>query len=332
MRTRFDVLGIGNAIVDVLAETDEAFLVEQRLAKGSMRLVDAAEAERIYGRLGPSTQVSGGSVGNSIAGIASLGGRAAFIGKVADDPLGVVYRHDMSALGVSFMTPALQGAAPTARSMILVTPDGERTMNTYLGAAQMLGPDDVGADQIAASEIVLLEGYLWDPPLAKDAFRKAARIAHESGRRVAMSLSDTFCVDRYRSEFRELIRTRAIDIVLANTHELRALYETADLETATNALRSECELAAVTASAEGSFVLTPDAIEHIPAAPVERVVDVTGAGDLYAAGFLYGLAKGIPLDRAAALGSLAAAEVIGHFGARPQTSLKALAATAGFRV
>ncbi|MCW5696993.1 MAG: adenosine kinase [Bauldia sp.] len=330
---RFDVLGIGNAIVDVLARADDDLLVRERLAKGSMRLIDAAEAERIYGALGPAVESSGGSAGNTVAGVASLGGRGAFIGKVADDQLGAIYRHDMRALGVTFDTPPLADAGvPTARSMILVTPDGERTMNTYLGAAQALGPEDIDEGVVAASAITFLEGYLWDPPRAKDAFRRAATLAHAAGRRVALTLSDSFCVDRYRAEFLDLIRSRTVDILLANVGELRSLYETAHLPTALAALQADAPLAAVTSGEDGSYVVTPGRIDHVAVDPVETVVDATGAGDLYAAGFLLGLARGIPLTDAARLGSLAAAEVISHMGARPATPLKQLAAEAGFEM
>ena len=329
---RFDVLAIGNAIVDIIARAEEDFLVRHGLAKGSMRLIDAAEAERLYRAMGPGIEASGGSAGNTAAGIASLGGRAAFIGKVAADQLGEIYAHDMRAIGVRFATPPSAGEAPTARSMILVTPDGERTMNTYLGACQGLAPEDIDAEMVAASGIIYLEGYLWDPPLAKDAFRKAARIAHEAGRRVALTLSDPFCVDRYRAEFLGLLRDETVDILFANEAELKSLYETASLDAAIAALRQDCRLAAVTMSERGSYVVTWEETELVPVAPAATVVDTTGAGDLYAAGFLFGLARGLPLASCAALGGLAAGEAITHVGARPLVSLKALAQEAGFRV
>ncbi len=328
-QTRYDVLGIGNAIVDVMARTDDDFLVAEELVRGSMRLIEADEAERLYKRIGPATESSGGSAGNTVAGVASLGGRAAFIGKVAGDQLGRIYRHDMQAIGVAFDTPPLEAASPTARSIILVTPDGERTMNTYLGAAQALGPVDVDPARIAEAEIIFLEGYLWDPPEAKDAFRRAAELAHQAGRKVALTLSDTFCVDRYRDEFLGLIRGGAVDIVLANVHELRALYETADLDSALASLQRDAALAAVTASEIGSYVVTREDITHVPPHPVDEVIDATGAGDLYAAGFLLGVARGLPLVNAAALGSFAAAEVISHMGARPQVSLEETARKSG---
>ncbi|MCW5717494.1 MAG: adenosine kinase [Bauldia sp.] len=326
----YEVLGIGNAIVDVLARTDERFLAEESLAKGSMRLIGADEAERVYGRLGPATESSGGSAANTTAGIASMGGRAAFIGKVADDQLGRIFAHDMTAIGVSFTTPPLADGAPTARCLILVTPDGERTMNTYLGAAQDLRPADIDETLVGSAAITFLEGYLWDPRLAKEAFRKAAAAAHRAGRKVALTLSDSFCVDRYRGEFLDLIRSKAVDIVLANAHELRSLYETSSLEAGLAALRQDATLAAVTNSVEGSFVVSAAGIEQVAATPVERVVDATGAGDLYAAGFLLGVARGWPLARAAALGSFAAAEVISHMGARPAERLQDLARGGGY--
>lgn len=322
---RFDVLGIGNAIVDVMARADDDFLIREGLAKGSMRLIDAAEAERLYGAFGPATESSGGSAGNTVAGVASLGGRAAFIGKVAEDQLGAIYRHDMRAIGVWFGTPGLPEGIPTARSMILVTPDGERTMNTFLGAAQELSPADIDPDAVAAAAITFLEGYLWDPPRAKDAFRRAAALAHGAGRKVALTLSDPFCVDRYRSEFLALVRDGSVDILLANAHELRSLYETASLDAAIAALRRDCPLSAVTASEDGSYIVTAETVEKVPADKIDRLVDATGAGDLYAAGFLLGIARGLPLATAGALGALAAAEVISHMGARPLISLEMLA-------
>ncbi len=327
---RFDVLGIGNAIVDVLAHAEDDFLVTNRLAKGTMRLVDAEESARLYGAMGPAVQASGGSAGNTIAGIASLGGRAAFIGKVADDELGDAYRHDLASQGVHFATEALAGDEATGRCMIFVTPDGERTMNTFLGASLLLTPDDIEPAIVEGSAITYLEGYLWDPPAAKDAFLAASRIARKAGRRVALTLSDPFCVDRYRDEFRRLVVDREVDILLANVRELHSLYETADLDTALASLSAECPLAAVTASADGAYVLTSGAIERVAARPVERVVDATGAGDLFAAGFLFGVARGWAPKRSAELGALAAAEVIGHIGPRPETSLADLARQAGF--
>lgn len=328
--TTYDVLGVGNAIVDVLARADERLLAEAGLAKGSMRLIGADEAELLYARLGPATEVSGGSAGNTIAGVASLGGKAAFIGKVADDQFGGIYRHDMIAAGVTFATRPLTGGAPTGRSMILITPDGERTMNTLLGAAHSLTPADIDEPLVEAAAITFLEGYLWDAPEAKEAFRKAAAVAHRAGRKVALTLSDAFCVDRYRADFLDLIRSKAVDIVLANIVELKSLYETGSFAAGIDALRSDATLAAVTAGEDGSYVLSAAGINHVPATPVDTVVDATGAGDLYAAGFLLGVSRGQPSSAAAALGSFAAAEVISHIGARPAVPLYELARGAGF--
>lgn len=335
-RARFDVLGIGNAIVDVISRTEDDFLVRENLIKGSMRLIDAVEADRLYGRMGPAKEISGGSAGNTIAGLAGLGGRAAYFGKVADDDLGEVFRHDIHAVGVHFETAPLAGSSadfvPTARSMILVTPDGERTMNTFLGACTQLTPADIDAGVVADSEIVYLEGYLWDPPAAKEAFRKAAEIAHAHGRRVALTLSDSFCVDRYRAEFLDLIRTGTVDILFANQAEVKALYETADIEAGIAALRADVALAAVTLSEEGSLVATAAGVVRVEASPLETVVDTTGAGDLYAAGFLYGLTHDFDHATCAALGGLMAGEIIGHIGARSQADLVDLARQAGFPI
>jgi sugar/nucleoside kinase (ribokinase family) len=327
---RFDVLGIGNAIVDILARTEEDFLAREKLAKGSMRLIDAGEAERLYGHMGPAIETSGGCAGNTVAGVASFGGRAAFVGKVAGDELGHIYRHDMHALGIHFETPPLAGPPPTARSMILITPDGERTMNTYLGACIELGPEDIDADIVAASAVTYFEGYLWDPPRAKEAFRKAARIAHGARRNVSLTLSDSFCVDRYRDEFLGLLRDGTIDILFANEAELKSLYETADFQTGIDALQKDCRLAVVTHGADGAHVVTQQTVEHEPAHPVETDVDATGAGDLFAAGFLFGYTRRMAHSRSAQLGALAAAEVIAHVGPRPAASLKTLAQETGF--
>ena len=327
---RYDVLAIGNAIVDIMARTEEDFLLSEGLAKGSMRLVDAAEADRLYAHMGPAIETSGGSAGNTAAGLASLGGRVAFIGTVADDVFGGLYRHDMKAIGVDFGTPALSGGRPTARCMIFITPDGERTMNTYLGASQELSPRDIDPATVGDAAVTYLEGYLWDPPEAKAAFLHAAAIAHEAGRKVALTLSDAFCVDRYRAEFLDLIRKETVDIVFANETELRSLYETASFDAALSALQADCALAAVTAGAEGAYVVERDGITKVPATPVETVTDTTGAGDLFAAGFLFGHARGMPLREAARLGTLCAAEVIGHIGPRPAVSLADLARQSGF--
>jgi sugar/nucleoside kinase (ribokinase family) len=322
---RYDVLGIGNAIVDVLARTDDDFLVRQNMRKGAMTLIDEERATAIYEAMGPAIEISGGSAANTIVGCASLGGRAAFVGKVKDDELGRVFAHDIRAAGVAFDTPPAFEGPSTARCYVLVSPDGERTMNTYLGAAQDLHPRDIDPDTIAASAITYLEGYLWDPKHAKDAFLKAAAAAHEANRLVALTLSDAFCVDRWRDEFLGLVRGGTVDLLFANAAELHSLYQTADFDTALAALRREARLAVVTRSENGCVVVTRDQALAVPAAPVERVVDTTGAGDLFAAGFLYGLSQGAGHERAASLGALAAAEVIQHLGARPETSLRALA-------
>jgi sugar/nucleoside kinase (ribokinase family) len=326
---RYDVLGIGNAIVDVIARAEDDFLVAQGMHKGSMALIDEARAQAIYNAMGPAVESSGGSAANTIVGVASFGGRAAFVGKVKDDELGRTFGHDIRAARVSFGTKPASTGPSTARCYIMVTPDGERTMNTYLGAAQDLNPNDIDEATIASAAIIYLEGYLWDPPQAKEAFVKAAEIAHKAGRRVALTLSDSFCVDRYRAEFLALIRKGTVDIVFANEHELRALYETGDFDTAVKQLRGDAKLAVVTRSEKGCVVVSRDAVEAVQAMPIERVADVTGAGDLFAAGFLVGHSHGKDHRTAARLGALAAAEVIQHIGARPAVSLKALAAENG---
>ena len=324
-----DILTLGNAIVDVLSHTDERFLVDHGLQKGTMALIDEGRAEALYGAMGPVIVVSGGSAANTAVGAASLGARVGFVGKVKADELGRLFMHDLNAVGVRFTTAPADDGPATARSFILVTPDGERTMNTYLGACQHLGPGDIDEATVAASRIVYLEGYLWDPPAAKDAFRAAVRIAHAAGNKVALSLSDPFCVDRYRAEFRELVRDGSVDILFANTHELKSLYETSDEDTAVAALRGETVLGVVTRSAAGALVVSREGTEAVQAFPVDAVVDTTGAGDLFAAGFLAGLARGLDGRACARLGGLAAAEVIGHLGARPQTDLAELARREG---
>jgi adenosine kinase len=330
--TRYDVLGIGNAIVDVIARTDDDFLARQSMHKGTMALIDEARAAAIYDAMGPAVEVSGGSAANTIAGVASLGSRAAFVGKVKDDELGRVFAHDIRAAGVAYETPPASTGPSTARCYVLVTADGERTMNTYLGAAQDLHPNDIDADAVAAAGITYLEGYLWDPPKAKEAFLKAAEIAHGAERDVALTLSDAFCVDRYRAEFRNLIRSGTVDLVFANERELHSLYETADFDTALGALRNDAKLAVVTRSEKGCLVVSREETAAVPASPVARVVDATGAGDLFAAGFLVGLSRGTDYRSAARLGALAAAEVIQHLGARPGSSLKVLARDNGFEL
>ncbi len=328
-KASLDVLALGNAIVDVLAQTDEAFLAAQGVAKGAMQLIDEARAEAILDAMGPATIVSGGSAANTAVGIASLGGRAGFIGKVRDDEVGRLFTHDLRATGVDFtVAPAADGPA-TARSFILITPDGERTMNTYLGACQGLHPNDVDEETVRGAGIVYLEGYLWDPPAAKEAFRKAVGLAHDAGNVVALTLSDAFCVDRYRDEFLDLMRDGSVDILFANIHELKSLYQTVDEGSALNGLREERVLGIVTRSADGALVVTREATRAVPASPVARVVDTTGAGDLFAAGFLVGLSRDLDHADCARLGGLAAAEIIQHIGARPQADLRDLARQEG---
>lgn len=329
---RYDVLGIGNAIVDVIARADDAFLADHAMQKGSMSLIDETQAKAIYESMGAATEISGGSAANTIAGLASFGARAAFVGKVKDDMLGHAFAHDIRASGVAFTTEAAADGPATARSYILVTPDGERTMNTFLGAAQDLRPGDVDDEAVAASTITYLEGYLWDPPHAKEAFLKAAKAAHGADRIVALTLSDAFCVGRYRAEFLDLLRNNTVDLLFANEAELKSLYETSDFDAAVVALRADVKLAAVTRSEKGCLVVTREETRAVPAFPVERVVDTTGAGDLFAAGFLHGVARGLELVDAARLGALAAAEVIQHLGARPEVSLKGLAEQNGLSI
>ena len=329
---KYDVLGIGNAIFDVLVQTDEGFLSRHGMAKGGMALIDEARALSIYNDMGPAIEMSGGSAANTIVGVANLGARAAYVGKVRDDQIGRLYSHDIRAAGVAFETrPASDGPA-TGCSYILVTPDGERTMNTYLGAAQELTPDDIDAAKIAASSIIYLEGYLWDPKNAKDAVVKAAAIAHGAGRQVALTLSDSFCVDRYRGEFLDLMRNGTVDLVFANEAELHSLYQTSDFDTALGQLRADTKLGVVTRSEKGCVVASKDGVVAVPASPIQKLVDTTGAGDLFAAGFLFGLVRNAGHENAGRLGALAAAEVIQHIGARPQASLKELAKQAGLPV
>jgi sugar/nucleoside kinase (ribokinase family) len=322
---KYDVLGIGNAIFDVLVQTDERFLGLHGITKGGMALIDEARAASIYRDMGPATEMSGGSAANTIVGIANFGARAAYVGKVRDDQIGRLYTHDIRAAGVAFETKAAADGPATGCSYILVTPDGERTMNTYLGAAQELTPADIDEAQIAASSVIYLEGYLWDPKSAKDAFVKAATIAHQAGRQVALTLSDSFCVDRYRGEFLDLMRNGTVDLVFANEAELRSLYQAADFDTALTQLRSDIPLGVVTRSEKGCVVAAKDGVIAVPAFPIREMVDTTGAGDLFAAGFLFGLVRGAGHENAGRLGALAAAEVIQHIGARPQVSLKELA-------
>jgi adenosine kinase len=329
---RFDVLGLGNAIVDVISLTGDDFLAAQGLRKGAMTLIDEANAEALYKAMGPATFVSGGSAANTIIGAASLGCRAAFIGKLKADATGAAFTHDIRAAKVDFSTAFAKDGPASARCLVLVTPDGQRTMNTFLGASQNLTEADVDEDVVKQSAIVYLEGYLWDPPAAKAAFVKAAKIARGAGRRVALTLSDSFCVDRYREEFLGLIRSGSVQIVFANESELHSLYQTGDFDTAAAQLRAENILGIVTRSERGSVVVTRDEVLAVPAFPVDRVVDTTGAGDLFAAGFLAGLTKSKNLETCARLGALAAAEIIQHIGARPLEDLGQLAARNGIAI
>lgn len=329
---KYDVLGIGNAIFDVLVQTEEGFLARHRMTKGGMSLIDEDRAAAIYKDMGPAVEMSGGSAANTIVGIASLGARGAYIGKVRDDQIGRLYMHDIRAAGVAFETKPAVGGPATGCSYILVTPDGERTMNTYLGAAQELAPADIDPSQVAASALLYLEGYLWDPKNAKEAFVKAAGIAHGAGRQVALTLSDAFCVDRYRDEFLDLMRNGTVDLVFANEAELHSLYQTSDFDTALTQMRKDAKLAVVTRSEKGCVVASKEGVLAVPAFAVEKIVDTTGAGDLFAAGFLFGLARGVGHEKAGRLGALAAAEVIQHIGARPQVSLKQLAQQSGLPV
>jgi len=327
---KFDVLTIGNAIVDIISSTEDNFLVEEKIIKGAMNLIDAERAEHLYSVMGPAIEASGGSAGNTAVGVASLGGTSAYIGKVCNDPLGEIFTHDIRASGVSYDTKPLQDEPPTARSFIFVTPDGERSMNTYLGACMELGPGDVEEEKIATSKVTYFEGYLWDPPRAKEAIRQAADIAHANGRQTAITLSDPFCVDRFRGEFLELMRSGTVDIIFANEMEILSLYETSSFQTAIDAVRGDCTLAAVTRSEKGSLAVSREKTVEVDAHPIDKLVDSTGAGDLYAAGFLYGLTHDFGLFDCARIGGLAAAEVIQHLGPRPQTSLAELMAQEGY--
>ena len=319
----FDVLGIGNAIVDVLSHADDAFLAKHALNKGGMTLIDEARAEALYAAMGPGIEVSGGSCGNTMAGVASFGGKGAYIGKVRDDQLGAVFAHDLRATGVAFDTPMATSGPATARCLILVTPNAQRTMNTYLGACTGLGPADIDPKLAASAQVTYVEGYLWDAPEAKKAVLKAFDAAHAAGRLVSITLSDSFCVDRYREEFRALIRDK-VDILFGNESEIKSLYRVESFEAAVEATRKEARIAALTRSEKGSVVIKGGETHAVPAAPVARVVDTTGAGDLYAAGFLHGFTHGKPLAECARLGGIAAAEIISHVGARPEKPLREL--------
>ncbi|HLG55235.1 MAG TPA: adenosine kinase [Vicinamibacterales bacterium] len=321
---RFDVTAIGNAIVDVLAQADDALLAAHSLAKGAMSLIDAETAERLYSIMGAAIEASGGSAGNTVAGIAGLGGRTAYIGKVADDQLGRVFTHDLRAVGVTYDTAPLTGGLPTARSLIFVTPDAQRTMQTFLGATTQLGPEDLHMDYIASSKVVYLEGYLWDQPRAKKAMRDAAIKAHDGGVKVSLTLSDAFCVGRFREEFLELAE-EYVDILFANETEILSLYQTANFDDALQQVRKHCEIAALTRSEKGSVVVNGDEVHVIDAVKGVKVVDTTGAGDAYAAGFLYAYTQGRDLATCGRLGGVLAADVIGQYGPRSKSDLKKLA-------
>ncbi len=322
--TRLDVLTVGNALVDVLSLEDDEFVATHDLERGAMTLIDADRAEALYAAMGPGTEASGGSAANTAAGLASFGAMVGFVGRVCDDQLGAVFAHDIRAIGVEFATPPASDGAPTGRCLIVVTPDAQRTLNTFLGAASQLGPEDIDPAVVGESAVTFLEGYLFDQDEAKQAFRHAARLAHDAGNRVALTLSDPFCVERHRADFRNLVE-HDIDVLFANEHEICSLYEADDFDDAAEDVRGHCEIAALTRSELGSVLVTADDAHIVAAAPVDHVVDTTGAGDQYAAGFLYGLTHGHDLPTCGRLGAVAAAEVISHLGARPETSLADLA-------
>ncbi len=319
-----DVVGVGNAIVDVLAQAEDGLLEELGLDKGAMTLIDADRADVLYGHMGSAIEVSGGSAANTLAGVASFGGRGAYIGKVRDDQLGTVFSHDIRAAGVDYRSRPVADGAPTARCLIFVTPDAQRTMQNYLGISVELGPDDIDAQAIGDAGITYLEGYLFDKEPAKEAFVKAAELAHAAGRKVALSLSDPFCVDRHRGSFRHLVSGH-VDVLFANEAEIISLFEVGSFDDAVSEIRGHCEVAALTRGADGSLIVTADEFVEIDAVPVEHVVDTTGAGDLFAAGVLFGLTQGYELETCGRLGSIAAGEVISHYGARPQAPLSNLA-------
>jgi sugar/nucleoside kinase (ribokinase family) len=323
---RLDVLAIGNAIVDVIADADDAFLAAQSLDKGSMRLIDEAEAERLYGLMGPGREASGGSAGNTAAGLAALGCKAGFIGQVANDQLGAIYRHDITSLGVEFPVAGRADVGATARCLILVTPDAQRTMNTFLGAAQELHSGAIDPATVADAAILYLEGYLWDPANPRAAMEAAIDAARAAGRKVAFTLSDTFCVERHRGDFLRLLEEGRIDILFANEAELAAMTGNDDFDAALRELGAKVPVLVVTRGANGAVALAGDERAAVPAEPIAKLVDTTGAGDLFAAGFLAGQARGLGLEPSLRLGAIAAAEVISHYGARPEADLKVLAA------
>lgn len=323
--THLDVVSIGNALVDVLSKTEDSFLEAYRIPKGSMTLIDEARALELYDAMGPAVEVSGGSAGNTAAGIASLGGRSTFFGKVRDDQLGAIFTHDIRAAGVAFDTPHATTGPATGRSMILVTPDAARSMNTFLGAAVDFGPEDINEAQVQGAQVTYMEGYLWDSHSAKQAFLKAARIAHAAGRKVSLTLSDPFLVDRYKDQLKDFVENH-VDIVFANEEEVCSLYDATNFDAALQAVRRHCDVAALTRSEKGAVIVSGDEVHVIDAAPVPEVIDTTGAGDLFAAGFLYGITNGHSLYDSGRIGAIAAAEIISHVGARPEENLAELIA------
>ncbi|MEH6525737.1 MAG: adenosine kinase [Sneathiella sp.] len=320
---KFDTACIGNAIVDVIGKTNDGFLASEGLTKNSMMLIDKDRAEDLYGKMQSALEMSGGSAGNTAAGIASLGGKSAYIGKVRNDQLGEIFSHDIQAIGVTFQTAKSTNGAATARCLVLVTPDAHRTMNTYLGACIELGPDDIDPEMIASSKVTYMEGYLWDPEQGKEAFRKAAAISHAAGQQVALTLSDSFCVDRYRDEFKDFIQT-GVDILFANEDEIKSLYQTDSFDDALDAVRNQVDIACLTRSEKGSVIVNGSDVHEISAEQNVKVVDTTGAGDLFAAGFLFGYTNGRTLADSGRIGSIAAAEIISHYGARPAVELQSL--------
>lgn len=320
MKTEYDVCAIGNAIVDVIAKVDDQFIHEHGLVKGSMRLIDEAQAETLYRCMGPAVKSSGGSAANTVAGIAALGGKASFIGRVKNDSFGHVFRSEIISAGITYQTSAVDTGPNTACCYILVTPDGERTMNTFLGASVNFAVSDICEELVSLSAITYLEGYLWDKPKAKEAFIVASRLARAAGRKVALTLSDRFCVDRHRDSFLRLVQDE-VDILFANEDEILSLYETSDFSEALSRAKSDCKLAAITRSELGSVIVSDGETIKVPARRVERVIDSTGSGDLYAAGFLFGLAHNLDFAACGQIGSFAAAEIIQQFGARPQSDL-----------
>jgi len=320
----FDVVGIGNALVDVLTHEDDAFIDANGLVKGAMTLIDARRAEALYSAMGRGIEVSGGSAANTIAGIASFGGKAAYIGRVFDDQMGAVFAHDLRSTGAAFRCPPATEGPPTGRCLIVVTSDAERTMNTYLGSSEYFGPEDVDGDLIASAQVTYLEGYLFDRPEAQEAYWKASRIAHDAGRRVSLTLSDTFCVERHKEAWRSLVDDQ-VDILFANEGEAMALYDVDSVEAVLEHVKADVEIAAVTCGPKGSLVVYEGEVIEVAAHPVDKVVDTTAAGDLYAAGFLYGFTNGRSLESCGRLGSVAASAVLGHTGARPGLSLAQLA-------